>query len=252
MFPLYYEALIDNPEFQISYNRFADRKYSNCAHALNNAEDETIAEIESFFRQKGLDPCVYVDPRSPSSLLDILNYREYTECEYELELWYHKLLDRDRPIDVFKHLKIDPRRIELSIIDPSGDEMDFFMKIDAECNGIPIGLANFFSRNARSPKSLGEDRHYFVLGRMDGVPAMTGAVSVHGDLAFFSEAAVLPRYRRRGLYSTIVMYSMEFCRGLGGFHVLVNCDRDAFSNHTCLKTGFELLFQRRLFGRTRE
>ncbi|MBN2525113.1 MAG: hypothetical protein JXR76_01885 [Deltaproteobacteria bacterium] len=249
MHSLYFEELVDTQRFLISFNAIADRKYYNCAHTLASDDRDTLGEIEQFFEQRGTASCVYVDPCSPLALEDSLKDCGYKEDASELEVWYQKKLDSNKLMETESHIKIDAGRLHIQNVHPNSPDMHVFWEIDTACNDITDALGAFFRKRAHALKIDNKNEHSFFLGRLDGIPVMTGAVSVCGPFAFFSEAAVLTPYRCQGLYSTMLMHCINFSTKLGCSHAFVNCDGDAFSNQACLKTGFNAFFRRRLFRR---
>ena len=53
------------------------------------------------------------------------------------------------------------------------------------------------------------------LARVDGSPAATGSVGIHGDVAALSGTSVLPRFRGRGLQRELVLARLAFARQRG-------------------------------------
>jgi len=85
---MYYDELLDTDDFQISYLKEADRLYFNAAHALASASSEILDTIEFYFKQRSMQPGVYLDPANPTALEETLLQRGYSLAEEEEENWY--------------------------------------------------------------------------------------------------------------------------------------------------------------------
>lgn len=246
---MYYDQMIPNTEYHLTVLSEANRYFYNAAHALQTASTDIIDEIENFYMEKDLIPSFYLDPKTPSGVLEELIKRDYQEAPEESEHWYRFDLRKQIP-NSERFLKLNPSQIEIKEVVPEDIQFLDFVGINRLMNGLTPELASKYLHNCRTRKIPEIKNHYF-LAFVDGKPASTGSVGIVGETAFFAEGATLPEYQRRGIYSYILADRLQFSLQQRCRNACVICEQGAYSSRGAVKVGFDPYFSRKLFYKTK-
>ncbi|MFH1832207.1 MAG: GNAT family N-acetyltransferase [bacterium] len=249
---LYYDELVDSKEYQISHLKNADRLYFNCAHALNTIDGAILDDIENYFKKQKINPAIYLDPESPQDLEKILIMRGYAEVKEEQENWYtfdctqkQVLQELSEKIKIFQAQKPE---LECLLFYPMTNSraLKQFLKLDAEVNGINSQVLEKFKENLMNPR-YHDLKFVCALALDNNIPATIGLIGLNQDMVFFAEGATSPDFRRQGIYTWLRQICMLFAAQQGCSKIAVNCDRDAYSNNTFKRLGFQRLCERKFF-----
>lgn len=241
---MYYNELINEPNYQLTWMEEADLAYYNCAQAIDRFSPQLVKEVEDFYNKKGLQPAFYIDPDSPKELLNHLKENGYREIQNEEESWqYLDLTTIQDDIDPKQYLKIDPKTVTVVEVKPEGDYFDEFIRIDSECNELTPEISANLKRNL-TEKQAEEVKNTLFLCLVDRVPVATASVGINNEIAIFAEGATLPDYRRKGLYTYLLAKSVEHSISNGAKKAYLIAEIDAYSNATSQKVGFKHAFNR--------
>ncbi len=182
---------------------FGTDRYVNRAIGLGDAliTPDEIAELESFFAERGLPPSIEVASWASSSLLDCVRAGRYAP------IWFRHVFVR-RP----GRAPQLPRRIELRPVET--DAVAEWQRILALGNELHEPAAR-----ARSDEYASALRHLpdsiDLLARLDGESAGCGSIHFVGGVAWLGGAATLPQFRDRGIQSALVAHRLDlaFQRG---------------------------------------
>lgn len=85
---------------------------------------------------------------------------------------------------------------------------------------------------------------YALVATIDGVPAGGAAMSVHGTVAHFAGAAVLPEFRRRGVQAALTAARLRLARERGCTLVKMDVLAGSASHRNATRAGFEVAYTR--------
>lgn len=240
---MYYDELIDHPDFQITFLKGANRLYFNCGHLFRNLET-SLTPIEDYFNKKNGSPAIYLNPDADPSLETSLRANGYREIEEEIENWY--TLDLSDPIaPPSEH---PSRKIHIFSPDLKNPLFDHFLKINALVNEITPEMIQKLKEKLTQKSEV---RFLCSLVTQGGTPASIGLMGFWDNNVFLSEAATLPSFQRQGIYSEMRRKCLFIANKEGAQKAIVNCDNHAFSNPTYKRLGFTLIGQRRFFLKER-
>ncbi len=245
---IYYDVLVNMPDFQISFLRDVGRLYFNCAHALQSSKEEFVENIESYFYQRNITPAIYIDPVSPKSLEKVLVKRGYHEIDDEKEIWYvlpKKDLDRERLAKVL-HLK--KKDVEFVLFYPFNDSflLNEFLQVNAIANNIEKEVLAKLKKNMLSNKNNSIELLCGVALK-DKKVVSTNLLGFYRDYIFIAEGATHPDFRKQGLYKQLIANCIEFVGDRDYTRMVVNCDKNSFSNNVFMSLGFSKMCERRFF-----
>jgi len=252
LYALYYDELVEDETYQISYLKEADRPYFNCAHAVNSLDDCVFGSVENYFIKKQTNPAFYIDSECPKKLKDVLVNRGYHELEKELENWY--MLDCRKP-DVFRGIeeKVQVFQTQNSLSEcilfspmTQTNLLEKFLELDVQVNAINKIIFEKLKKNLMAPKLSGL-QFFCALVSENNIPASIGLIAFMDGDAFLAEGATHPNFRRRGFYTWLSQVFLLFAARQGCKRIIVNCDYDAYSNNTYKRLGFESICQRQFF-----
>lgn len=242
---LYYDELIETPAYQLSFLAEADAGFYNCAQAVTCADAGVLAEIEAYYRDRGVMPAIYVDPAGPQDFAVWLAARGWVPVAEERENCH--LLDLARPSrwpDPRAVLKIAPERVTIvHLAGPQDPLLDAFVAVDAAASELPPAIRTKLARNLATRRRDGIEVHCFV-ALVDGVVASTRLVGFAGELALYAEGGTLVEHRRCGLYAYLMLEGLQFARAAGKRHAFQTAGHAALSNPAVLALGFERIFSR--------
>ena len=242
---LYYDELVERPGYQLTLLRGADAGFYSCAQALTRADGEVLAEIEAYYRGKGVAPAVYLDPESPPALLPALQaagWREVPQEEERCHVLDLSALHAGPPSRA--RLKPAAARVEaVRLTGPEDPLLAAFLDVDAEVNELPPTVRASLTRHLRAPRVDEAAVHCFV-ALLDGAVVATRVVGLVGDLALCAEGATLPAHRRGGIYSSLLLEGLHFARAAGARTAFLTASSTAHSNLAVAKLGFTHAFSR--------
>lgn len=249
---LYYDDFHTYENYQISWLAGADRPYYNCIHVDGSLTHRELREAESYFTDRSVCSRVYTHTYTDIGFINLLQKEGYNELPEEEEIWYeYPIEELSDPLDLARYYKKALSDIDLRLIDPGSDELEHFMKLNQDQNDIPMLLVEKFTQKIRK-NTMRKDipLECFAAFYQDLIITI-GTMSCINDLAFFSEGATDIRFTRQGLYSMMLAFRINQAYQRKCRFAYVNCDKNAWSNHGCLKLGFNRLFTRKLWERRR-
>jgi N-acetylglutamate synthase-like GNAT family acetyltransferase len=236
---LYYQEVRRLSNFHVTFCPDADRAYYNAAHCVRDLDDLIVSQIETYFKSRELPSRIYLDHTNTEQDVKLLLKSGYTYIEDEDENWYVYDLTR-----VIETVVKGPGIIEECTGKATGAFKTDFVVVDAVANGLSEAMQLTLGRKLGQEPEVSRILHLMYL---NGRAVATHATSVDGEYAFMAEGATLEEYRRRGYYKELVLLSMARAKAEGAKWLFVNCDKHAFSNHSCAALGFQYMTTRKLY-----
>jgi hypothetical protein len=247
---MYYDALVDTIDYQLTYMADADAGYYNCAQAVSRSGPLVLDAIEAFYTARGLSPAVYLDPESAPGLRSQLAAAGYVEVPEEEENCH--LLDlRGAPEGLLPEaaLRIPVGRVRMvHLTGPDDPFFGAFLDIDGTANELPEPVLRKLEQNLRARRGPGVSVHCFV-ALVDGIPVSSRLVGLSGEYALYAEGGTLPAFRRLGLYSFLMLKGLAFARRRGARFAFLTAAASANSNPAARKCGFHRVCTRTYFRR---
>lgn len=202
-------------------------------HDSNHAQDinvtagkvaDTIAEIEDFYRSRGLIPRIYCDQfTKPPGLVEYLAEQGYQIQEdiFTVMLWDSLPVEPPLRPGITVEKVEEHNRAEAQII-VTGEQ----------AWGTPEMIETVFAREFANP-----DVQYYLV-RVNGTPAATGYLFYQGSLARVENFRTLSEFRRQGCAIALMQHmQQEFTRRGGeGLYLLVDND---IARKLYLQSGFQ-------------
>lgn len=201
--------------------------------------------LETAFRVSGspvvIDLCPFVD----EAFIAMLSSRGYTIGAFETV----NFMDLTEPA---KHTA-KPGGVSIEIVDARDEP-----RVHVWSRTIGVGFANgeepmkFAVDFAKVRIELGR-RHragvvktmnLMFLATVDGAPVGGAGLSMHGDVAHFAGAAVLPQFRRRGIQTALTNARLEAARARGCTLAKFDVHAGSTSHHNALRAGFSVAYTR--------
>jgi hypothetical protein len=249
---MYYDELVETPQWQLTFLREADAGFYNCAHAVTRLDDADRERVEAFFTDRGVAPAFFVDPESSDWLPGRLRKHGYVEVDAEAEHWWVLELTQDR-IERWRQSclhRLAPGEVAIEEVAPEDQAgFELFLGVDQTANQLPDNIVAKLRRHTRTHRWPGA-RNFYFLGRVRGEPVCSGSVGFWGDMAFLAEAGTLPAQRGAGLHAEMIRHRALFAHQHGARWLAFTCTRTALSNRTGSRLGFELAFVRDYFRKT--
>lgn len=244
---LYYDELIDNAGYQLSYCSQADEPFYNCAQAVSDITD--FSAIESYFQNKNLSPAFYTDSLNEEWLVPLLKSKHYQELPSQQEnIWYMELNN----ININSLRRMDTCSVEEKEFRPVivMDDLKLFLRIDTLTNDLPPSLAQLlFSKLIQAIGQKGvkevESKHFIIY--LTEEPVGCGSLGIYKRIACLAEGGTLPAFRRRGLHHYSMQQRILYAYTQGAEFALTTCRTDSVTNMTAKKTGMKLLCTRHFF-----
>ncbi len=245
---MYYDELLDTDDFQISYLKEADRLYFNAAHALASASSEILDTIEFYFKQRSMQPGVYLDPANPTALEETLLQRGYSLAEEEEENWYVLECNKASLEDFetkIKEFQIKNQSLECIVFVPTLPSilLDQFLELNGYVNSISTPALQKLKDNLLNSKDP-KIQFICIIARENEKAISTGLIGLYNNMAFLAEGATHPKFRQRGIYSWLSRIATLYAIKQNCNLIAVNCYKTAFSNHTFRRLGFSLICTR--------
>lgn len=248
---MYYDQLVETDHYQISYLEDADRSYFNAAHAIKSAEPNTLDQIESYFKKHSIPVGIYIDPETPISLEKLLIKRGYLLIPEEQENWHifncskTQLQELELKINEFQ---LQNPCFECILFSPitRSSLLNQFIEINGYVNEISANILSKLKENLINPKEK-EVRFICTIVLNDGQPTSTGLIGFYNNMAFFAEGATHPKFRQHGIFSWLRRINMLYIIKQNCDQIIVNCDKEAFSNNTYRRLGFSQICQRNFY-----
>lgn len=248
---VYFDAVLDESDYQITLLKGADRPYLNSAQCLCTNDVKVISDIEDLFRQHNTPPAFYLDAETPLSIQSTLVHNGYRKVDEEEEIWYQLQLTSKNLQEIQESMAVFGAKnptIETVVLYPIAPSslLDEFLAVDAVGNTMSQGDCDDLRNRLLSCKST-DVQVFCSLCREKDSPASTNLIIMHEKTAFFAEGATAPEFRRRGLYTHLIQVGMCAAARMGCTSVAVNCDKSAYSNNTFQRLHFDCLGSRHLF-----
>lgn len=246
---MYYDDLLDTPNYQISYLADAERPYFNCAHVVQ--DKNCLEAIENYFEKRNLSPAIYIDPEGPQDLERTIKEKGYSEILEEQENWYGldcsyiNISKIRQQIYNYQNSFPEIQCISFLPLTPSS-LLDEFMELNGSVNQIPDHSLAKLKKNLLFPKESGV-RFVCFLVCTENKAISTGLMGCYNGKAFLAEAATHPEYQNKGIHTWQRKITTLLAAQHRISHLYVNCDRDSYSNNTYRRLGFKEICQRRLF-----
>lgn len=248
---MYYDELVDTPDYQLTFMAEADAGYYSCAQAVSRCSPEILSTIEAFYVERALRPAVYLDPESDPALRSLLLAAGYAEVPEEEEnchlfdLTGSQALPRSETA-----LRIPAERVRLvHLTGPDDPLFDAFIDVDCAANALPDAVRAKLVQHLRAKARPDVEVHCF-LALVDGVPTSSRVMALCREFVLCAEAGTLEPFRRLGLYSSLMLEGLAFARSRGARFAFQTAAASAHSNEAALKLGFRRVCTRTYMQRT--
>lgn len=240
---LYYDELVDESSYQLTYCAQADEPYLNCAQAVSAPPPFT--EIESYYQHRNSLPAFYTDSENERWLVPLLTNRQYQEIPSQNESIWGLQLSPEK-IEILARTRFsDYEELELREVHSLHD-LKTFHRIDVLCNELPPLLAqSLLDKLQKARIKEVESKHFIICA--NGLPAGCCSMGLCKNTAYLAEDGVLPEYRRRGFHCYSMQQRIISAYKQRASCVLTTCSTDSFTNLSAKKTGMSLMCTRRFF-----
>jgi GNAT superfamily N-acetyltransferase len=192
---------------------------------------EALAEIEQFYRERGAAVSNEVSPLAGVAAVDLLCTRGYRPIELSSVMF--------RPVEE-PASHVNPG-IEAHLITPG--EAELWTQISTQgWAGDHPELEAFLMDLGKV--LTGREGLYCFLATADGVPAATGALSVHEGVTLFAGSSTLNQYRRRGLQAALLEARMRQAAQLGCDLAMMVAEAGSGSQRNAERQGFRIAYTR--------
>lgn len=244
---MYYDEICQGEYYQITFLEGADRDYYNCVHNFTKTDEKLLNKIEQYFLDKNVDASIYIDPNSPKDMQHWLESHNYKEMKEEEEIWYVFDLQKDSIPHEEKFLKISHEEVDFKILSKKdNEEILRFSKVNSSVNNLSDSLRKKFIQNVKNKDLQGVENHLLALFSQNELVAISSC-GWHEKRGYLAEGGVTENYRRKGLYSYLIIKCLQMCKKNGCNQVFINCDIQAYSNEVVRKIGFKKAFHRSLY-----
>lgn len=244
---LYYDEVIDTPEFQVTLSRLPDL-YLNSAHAVRTPD---LKKIENFMTQRGKIPAIYTDPLTPTSLVNELfnqGYIRHDSGEHnETELW--RILNLKGPTqDPSSVLKVPESDLTLHYLTPQDNlQLADFLIIDGTTNQLDEQTVNQIRHNFLT-KSRPDTLVYPIVAYLKGQPVASMCLGISEGIAHISESGTQESYRGLGIFPWMRLKMIEKAHSARcDFLVSNTLESNSSSQRGSDKSGFLKGFYRHLW-----
>lgn len=208
--------------------------------ALNGpATEADMEQMEEFYRSKDSAVNIETCPLADSSLLKLLNERDYRPIEYS-NVFARELSGDESlaPHDADGDVRV--RR-------PAIDEVESYSLLVAKC---------FFEVSEITPEFLdimASPFHAagacFFIAEVDGVSAGGGMMSIHEGVASLGGAGTLPEFRNRGVQKALILARLALAAQSGCDLAMVATAPGTISQRNVERQGFRVVYTRTKFLR---
>jgi GNAT superfamily N-acetyltransferase len=198
--------------------------------------DAELRQMEDFYSRRGVPPilatCAFADP----TLFVLLARRGWQVTEFENVLALE--LGAGGAPAAGAEPALPPRGIEARVC--SGPERELWGPLAArgfndDCEPGP-------SHEEFGALMAAREDAILVLGWVDGRPAGTGALVVHGDVGWLSGDSTLPEYRRRGVQQAIQRHRLQLAREAGCTLAVTESAPGSASQRNMERLGFRVVY----------
>lgn len=248
---LYYDELVDRAAYQLSYVGEAGIDgFYNCAQAVRDLDAATMEAIETFYRDRGLEPAVYVDAATGGPAVDVLLGRGYGEVPEEEELWHILDLSTVGPAEASDVEHGGEPSVKVHVVSPGDERYEAWLRVNATANELPPTLSDRVRRHLDGRAERGVEG-VLLLATVAGAPASTTLLTYEGGDGYLAESGTLAPYRRRGLHELLKRRCIALAREAGCAALVSTTSTVAHSGPACQKLGFVLAGRRRYFRQAR-
>ena len=243
---LYYDVLIDEPCYQLTYCSQANEPYLNCVQAVSEVPEFSV--IESYYQSRNLPSAFYTDIQSEKWLVPLLTSKQYHEILSQNENIWCLTLNSTNTDCLCREIFSDCEQKELRQVCTLND-LKLFTRINALTNELPPPLAQSLFNKLKDIRVEGVDSKHFII-YLARQPAGCGSIGIYKDIAYLAEDGTLLAYRRRGLHCYSMQQRILYAHKRGARCVLTTCSTNSITNISAKKIGMNLLCTRRFFQKT--
>jgi GNAT superfamily N-acetyltransferase len=166
-----------------------DLDFVNSVHGLDPGEDDRVADVTAFYRERGLRGWTELAPMpGHGDLMDRLTSAGWAQTGF----WCSFHGAPDPP----------PAPADVEVVEATKTDMPEFARIHLDGHEVPD--EDRASAEAAVRGWYGRPGWTTYLARVDGVAAASGALMVDAGLGYLANAATLPGMRRRGCQSALL------------------------------------------------
>ena len=199
---------------------------------LEEATDDVLAQMESFFAAHGSSTQHEVSPLAGVPTLQLLCAREYRPIEVSNVLC-QPVEDADTPVL--------PPGIEVRVI--AANEAALWTDVSARGWTHEHPEFEEFMKQIGTLLTAREGSACF-LGLVDGIPAAAGALSIHDGVALFAGASTIPEHRRKGLQLALLETRMAYAREQGCDLAMMVTEPGSNSQRNAQRQRFRIAYTR--------
>lgn len=193
---------------------------------------EALGWIEQFFFAKGAAASHEVCPLAGVGVTRMLCERGYLPVEISTVLV--------QPLTEPSGVAAAADGIDVRLIEGPGElwsqvSADAWAAEHPELRGFLLELGRIFA--------FRPDLRRFLV-EVDGQPAATGVVSLHGGVALLSGAATLPKYRRRGAQAALLAARLRYAAEQGCDLAMMVAEAGSGSQRNAERRGFRVAYTR--------
>jgi GNAT superfamily N-acetyltransferase len=213
----------------LSTNPYA---WSFCStYGLTREMDATaLADVVAFFHEHGVATRVRIVPdgftKDKAALLASYGLRHYG---------FHTVMWSPLPLVC----EPDPPSVRVQHVeDPA--EFDLALDVQLEGWGVPYDPDSPIKKLRRCWRTLPAHRTY--LAYLDGEPAGHAMLYLDGKLAYLESAAVIKRFRNRGVHTALIRRRIAEAKQLGCETIVGGADFESPSRNNQLRAGLQIAY----------
>jgi GNAT superfamily N-acetyltransferase len=213
---------------------FGPGRYVNRLCGLGTADVDVscASQIESFFADRGVQPCIEVTPWASASLLRLLTERCYTPAAFR-----NVLVRSSDPLGE------PPSDTPVTIEQVTTANLQRWLDVMAAANGGLTGAARATSDEyCRIRFEIPVGRNF--IASVDGEPVGCGSVELADGIAWLGGMATVPRHRHRGVQAELIRHRVKVATAQGAELIASSAVPDGPSARNLVRHGFQLAYSR--------
>ncbi len=191
---------------------------------------DAMDAIEAFFAKRDAPVFQEVSPLADSSALKALNEREYRPFEFTTVL-FHTLAP-----DSFLPSVSCPVRVA------KPEEFDHWSEVSARGWEHPPELGLFMADLAEVSRRRQDTVNFYA--DVQGIPAATGSLTVHGDIALLAGACTVPEFRGQGAQQSLLATRLRYAAERGCSLAVMGALPGSGSQRNAERNGFRVAYTR--------
>ena len=201
---------------------------------FEDATDEHLIELESFFKERGAPVFHEVSPLADPSLLQLLNDRRYHPIE--LTSVMYREIGHDFESQFPQNPKIDTRVV-------TSEEVEIWARTSAEAWATEAPqLGDFmFKFGSISAQCAGA---FPWIAKIDGRAAATGMLFIYDDVCMLAGASTIPEARNKGAQNALLAARLKFAAEKGCTLAIMGAAPGSQSQKNAQKNGFNIAYTR--------